>query len=318
LDRWERQTKAARAEDATALARLREESLAKDAAHERAREAWEDSTKALNEELGQLKERSSSQRAELAHLKEAVKRNAIIIDCGAAQAETVLAVLRRFQIDTICRLVVTHSHDDHSRGAAAVLTAFQGRIEELWMLDDVRRPTSVFWQRVLEELRATRLDRRQIRLLVRENRPKEVYRNDGVLLRAHDAELLDGEVWRVGMRLVHTDYEDVSSGGCVEASGERSRGVAADRGTGGETQGKREEGSVMNADEEPADGFAPDKPRGGRKCSQCDGENLYSLPGKPLEPCPQCVDGIVPHEVDANSEPADGYAPMHDHGGEGG
>jgi beta-lactamase superfamily II metal-dependent hydrolase len=109
-------------------------------------------------------------------------RRAIIIDCGAAQAETVLAVLRRFQIDTICRLVVTHSHDDHSRGAAAVLTAYQGRVEQVWMLDDVRRSSSVFWLRVREELRATRLDRQQIRLLVREDRPKEVYRDGEVLL----------------------------------------------------------------------------------------------------------------------------------------
>ncbi len=109
-------------------------------------------------------------------------RRAIVIDCGAAQAETVLGVLRRFQIDTITRLIISHSHDDHSRGAAAVLTAFQGRVEELWMLDDVRRPKSLFWQRVLEEMRANRLDRRQIHLLVREDRPKEIYRDDRVLL----------------------------------------------------------------------------------------------------------------------------------------
>jgi beta-lactamase superfamily II metal-dependent hydrolase len=109
-------------------------------------------------------------------------RRAIVIDCGAAQAETVLAVLRRFRIDVISRLVISHSHDDHSRGAAAVLTAYQSRVEELWMLDDVRRPESLFWLRVLEELRASRLDRQQIHLLVREDKPKQVYRDDHVLL----------------------------------------------------------------------------------------------------------------------------------------
>lgn len=109
-------------------------------------------------------------------------RRAVVIDCGGAQAETVLAVLHRFGIDTLTRLVVSHSHDDHSRGAAAVLTAFQGRIDEVWMLDDVRRPESLFWQRVREELQAGRLDRRQIRLLVREDRPRQIYRDDRVLL----------------------------------------------------------------------------------------------------------------------------------------
>lgn len=109
-------------------------------------------------------------------------RRAIVIDCGGAQAETVLALLRRFQIDTLTRLIVSHSHDDHSRGAAAVLTAFQGRIDEVWLLDDVRRPESLFWQRILEELQASRLDRRQIHPLMRENKPRQIYRDEHVLL----------------------------------------------------------------------------------------------------------------------------------------
>ncbi|MFO0938329.1 MAG: MBL fold metallo-hydrolase [Gemmataceae bacterium] len=109
-------------------------------------------------------------------------RQAIVIDCGAAQAETVLGVLRRFQIDTLTRLIISHSHDDHSRGAASVLTAFQGRIEELWMLDDVHRPDSYFWLRLQEELQANRLDRKQIRRLNRDDKPKQIYRDDRVLL----------------------------------------------------------------------------------------------------------------------------------------
>ncbi|HZV04250.1 MAG TPA: MBL fold metallo-hydrolase [Gemmataceae bacterium] len=109
-------------------------------------------------------------------------RRAIGIDCGGAKAKTVLALLRRFQIETLTRLIISHSHDDHSRGAAAVLTAFQGRIDEIWMLDDVRRPESLFWQRVLEELRAGRLDRRQIYLLVREDKPRQIYRDERILL----------------------------------------------------------------------------------------------------------------------------------------
>lgn len=109
-------------------------------------------------------------------------RRAVVIDCGAAQAPTLFAVLRHFGIDTIARLIVTHSHDDHSRGAAAVLTAFRGRIDELWMLDDVRRPESLFWQRVSEELGAGHLHRRQIRRLDRDDRPKQIYRDGRTLL----------------------------------------------------------------------------------------------------------------------------------------
>lgn len=109
-------------------------------------------------------------------------RRAIVIDCGAAQAPTLLAVLRHFGIDIISRLIITHSHDDHSRGAAAVLTAYQGRLEQLWLLDDVRRPESLFWQRVSEELQNRHLSRSQIRLLVRDDQPKQIYRDDRMLL----------------------------------------------------------------------------------------------------------------------------------------
>lgn len=107
---------------------------------------------------------------------------AIVIDCGGAQAETVLALLRRLRIDTLTRLIVSHNHDDHSRGAAAVLTAYQGQIDEVWLLDDVCRSTSLFWQRVQEELQEGRLYGRQIHRLERGDKPRQIYRDERVLL----------------------------------------------------------------------------------------------------------------------------------------
>ena len=109
-------------------------------------------------------------------------RRAIVIDCGGEQSATLLSVLRRFSIDTICRLIVSHSHDDHSGGAATLLTAFQGRIDELWMLDDVRRSTSLFGQRVLEELRNGRIDPARIRRLERDERPHVIFREGPIIL----------------------------------------------------------------------------------------------------------------------------------------
>lgn len=102
---------------------------------------------------------------------------AIVIDCGGAQARTVLAVLRKFHIDTIVRLLVSHSHDDHSRGAAAILTAYRGRVNEVWVLHDSRRSESLFSIKLNDELEKKHLLDSQIRLLVRENKPKPVYRD---------------------------------------------------------------------------------------------------------------------------------------------
>lgn len=109
-------------------------------------------------------------------------QRAIVIDSGSQQIRTVIEVLHQFRIEMITRLIISHSHDDHSGGGSAILTAYQNRIEELWMLEDTRRASSQFWRRVKEELNAKRLNRNQIRLLVRDKSPKKIYQDDRILL----------------------------------------------------------------------------------------------------------------------------------------
>lgn len=107
---------------------------------------------------------------------------AIVIDCGGRQSRSVLALLDRFQVHTIERLVVTHNHADHSAGAVAVLTAYQRRVEQIWMVYDTVVSSSVFWARVNEEIAEGRLTDNQLYRLEYRNRPTQVYRAPGILL----------------------------------------------------------------------------------------------------------------------------------------
>jgi len=107
---------------------------------------------------------------------------AIVIDCGGRQARTVVSLLSHYRISTICRLVVTHNHADHSAGAVAILSAYQQRIEEVWMVFDTVLERSIFWARIQEELSAGRLTDNQIFRLEYRNEATQIYRKDGILL----------------------------------------------------------------------------------------------------------------------------------------
>lgn len=110
------------------------------------------------------------------------KRRAIVVDCGGAQAQILLRLLDHFRIESIARLIVSHNHDDHSRGAAAVLTAFCQQIEEVWLVEDSARARSLFWRRLSEEVREGHLSRDQIKRLEREKKPRVVFQDKNVSL----------------------------------------------------------------------------------------------------------------------------------------
>lgn len=109
-------------------------------------------------------------------------RRALVIDCGGRQSRTVIELLSRLSVESIPRLVVSHNHDDHSAGAAALLTAFRSRVEQVWMLHDTVLVGSLFWKRVNEEVTGGRLRRDQLVRLERRNTPGLVYNHGGVRL----------------------------------------------------------------------------------------------------------------------------------------
>lgn len=110
------------------------------------------------------------------------RKRAIVIDAGGGQSGTVIRLLQHFQIESLARLIVTHNHDDHSRGAANLLNAYSRRIEEVWFLhDDVLR-RSLFWQRITEEVQRGNLARDQLLRVERGRVPVTVYQDGKVYL----------------------------------------------------------------------------------------------------------------------------------------
>ena len=75
-------------------------------------------------------------------------KRAIVIDAGAGKGSLPLRFLKRFGIETIAALVITHSHADHIGGATSILGDYGGNIEHIWFVDDGRFSQSVFWTRV--------------------------------------------------------------------------------------------------------------------------------------------------------------------------
>jgi competence protein ComEC len=111
------------------------------------------------------------------------ENKAIVIDCGdGPQARTLISLLNHLRVSTLSCLIVTHNHEDHSAGAASLLTAFQERIEQLWFIDDAALHDSVFWRRVNEEIKAGRLAHSQLYRLEYRNQLSEIYRQNGILL----------------------------------------------------------------------------------------------------------------------------------------
>ena len=115
---------------------------------------------------------------------------AMVIDCGGRQARTLQALLTRFGVQFLERLVVTHNHADHSAGAAHILTAYRRRIGQIWMLYDTVLTGSHFWDRLNEEQGAGHLRRDQLRRLECQAGQYEIYHDNEVLLSVISPDLL--------------------------------------------------------------------------------------------------------------------------------
>jgi beta-lactamase superfamily II metal-dependent hydrolase len=99
---------------------------------------------------------------------------AIVVDCGKS-SRVLLHLLKKFQIQEITRLVVSHNHDDHAGGAPAILTEFRGRIEKICFLEDGLLRQTTFWEKVEEQRRAGIITYDDLVRLECENRPRMLY-----------------------------------------------------------------------------------------------------------------------------------------------
>jgi len=99
---------------------------------------------------------------------------AIVIDCGK-QSGVLLQLLKRFQVQELERLCVSHNHDDHVGGAVAVLTEYEGMIDRVCFLEDGKLLQTLFWRKVKQQIENGTLQTRQLVRLHCDDRPKMLY-----------------------------------------------------------------------------------------------------------------------------------------------
>lgn len=103
------------------------------------------------------------------------ERRAMVLDCGVVNDRLVLKFLRRFGIEYLDCLVVSHSHNDHIGGAVSVLGEYQDRIGRICFVQDDRFLDSSFWRRISELLKAGTLKQDQLIRLEATDRPQLVW-----------------------------------------------------------------------------------------------------------------------------------------------
>ena len=105
-------------------------------------------------------------------------RRAIVVDCGVKVDELALRFLKRYGVETLEALIVSHSHEDHVGGAISILDEYQDRIEKLCFVQDDMFLKSRFWERVKEFILQGVLSQDQLFRLECNSQPQEIW-SDG-------------------------------------------------------------------------------------------------------------------------------------------
>lgn len=102
------------------------------------------------------------------------QRRAIVIDCGRS-AFVPLKLLRRY-VDQIVALIVSHNDSDHHGGAADILAAYSGAVDQLYFLQDRPIEQLKLYATAKNELDAGNLLNPPIRL-ERQDGPRIIYQD---------------------------------------------------------------------------------------------------------------------------------------------
>jgi len=107
------------------------------------------------------------------------ERTAIVVDCGVQSDRLAAQFLKRYGVEHISRLIVSHSHGDHVGGAVNILGEYQDRIERICFVQDDLFLESRFWGRISELLKDGVLAEQQLVRLERTDRPQLVWSDAG-------------------------------------------------------------------------------------------------------------------------------------------
>jgi beta-lactamase superfamily II metal-dependent hydrolase len=101
--------------------------------------------------------------------------DAIVIDCGGAQAETTLRLLRGHSVRRIEHLVVTHNDDDHCGGLLHVLKAYSSRVGCVWFLQDRPAPEIRFYPELKRLINTGAVQKMEFLRSERNRTPRTLY-----------------------------------------------------------------------------------------------------------------------------------------------
>ena len=89
-------------------------------------------------------------------------QRALVIDCGPVCKNVLLRALKACHVEYLDRLMLSHSHADHSNGGVALLNEYAGRIGKIGLLCDPALRGSNFFARLKWLIENGRIDRSQI------------------------------------------------------------------------------------------------------------------------------------------------------------
>jgi competence protein ComEC len=90
------------------------------------------------------------------------RQRALVIDCGVRSDHIALQFLLRSGVQTIDRLITSHSDGDHTGGAISILGHYAENIEKICVVQDHKFLTSRYWQKIYALREEGRVHERQI------------------------------------------------------------------------------------------------------------------------------------------------------------
>ena len=103
-------------------------------------------------------------------------RRAIVLDCGVRSDHIALQFLLKNGVETIERLVTSHSDNDHTGGAISILNHYASNIEKICVIQDHKLLNTPYWKRLCALRKESLIPKgRIVPPIMHDNNPKLIW-----------------------------------------------------------------------------------------------------------------------------------------------